>query len=129
MTHDYSTLGSSVFYYLSEFAQIHVHWVSDTIWWSHFLPLPSLHSIFPITRVFSNESTFCIRWKSTVASPSATVLPMNIQGRFHLGLISLISSESKGFSRASSSTTVQKNQFFSAQPSLWSNFHICTWLL
>ena len=32
-------------------------------------------------------------------------------------------------SRVFSSTTVWKHQFFSAQPSLWSNFHICTWLL
>ena len=59
---------------------------------------------------------------------SASVLPMNIQAWFPLGLIGLIL-QSKGLSRVFSSTTVQKHQFFSAQPSLWSNSHIHTWPL
>ena len=54
------------------------------------------------------------------------VLPMDIQGWFPLGLTGLISLLSKGLSRVSSSTTVWKHQFFSIQPSLWSNFHIHT---
>ena len=49
---------------------------------------------------------------------------MNIQGWFPLGLTLLVSWESKGFSRILSSTTVQKHQFFSTQPSLWSNSHL-----
>ena len=60
---------------------------------------------------------------------SASVLPMNIQDSFPLGLTSLISLQSKGLSRVFSSTTFLKHQFFSAQPSLWSNSHIHTWLL
>ena len=60
---------------------------------------------------------------------SASVLPMTIQGWFLLGLTGLISLLSKGLSRVFSSTTIQKIQFFSAQPSLWSSFHIHTWLL
>ena len=48
---------------------------------------------------------------------------------FALGLIGLISFMSKGLSRVFSNTTVQKHQFFGAQPSLWSNSHIHTWLL
>ena len=63
------------------------------------------------------------------ASVSATVLPMNIQGWFLLGLTGLMSLQSKGLSRIFSNTTVQKHQFFSTQPSLWTNAHICTWLL
>ena len=59
---------------------------------------------------------------------SASVL-MNIQGWFPLGLMGLISFQSKGLSRVFSNTTVQKHQFFSAQLSLWSNSHIHTWLL
>ena len=55
------------------------------------------------------------------ASTSASVLPMNIQGWFPLGLSGMNSLLSKGLSRVFSSTTVQKHQFFSAQPSLWSN--------
>ena len=59
----------------------------------------------------------------------ASVLPMNIHGWFPLGLTDLISLLSKGLSRVFSSTTIQKFQFFSAQPSLWSNSHTHTWLL
>ena len=43
---------------------------------------------------------------------SASVLPMNIQGCFPLGLTGLIPSQSEGFSRVFSSTTIQKHQFF-----------------
>ena len=48
---------------------------------------------------------------------------------FLLGLTRLITLQSKGFSRVCSSATVRKHQFFSVQPSLWSNSHLCTWLL
>ena len=57
---------------------------------------------------------------------SASVLPMNIQGWFPLGLTRLISVKFKGFSRVFFSTTIWKHQLFDAQPSLW---YICTWLL
>ena len=60
---------------------------------------------------------------------SASVLSVNIQDRFPLGLTSLIFLQSKGLSRVFSNTTVQKHQFFSTLPSLWSNFHIHTLLL
>ena len=53
--------------------------------------------------------------QSTGASASASVLPMNIQGWFPLGLTGLISLRSKGLSRVFSNTTVQKNQFFGTQ--------------
>ena len=59
---------------------------------------------------------------------SVSVLPMNIQGWFPLGLTGLIL-QSKGLSRVFSSTTVRKHQFFNTQPSLWSNSHLHTWLL
>ena len=45
---------------------------------------------------------------------------------FPLGLTSLISLLSKGFSRVFSSTTVGKHQFFGTQPSLSSNSHVTT---
>ena len=57
---------------------------------------------------------------------SSSVLPKNIQGLFPLGLTGLISLLSKGLSRVFSSTTIQKHQFFSNKPYLWSNSHICT---
>ena len=54
---------------------------------------------------------------------------MNIQGWFPLGLTGLISLPSKGLSRVFPSTTTWKHQFFGAQPSSWSNSHICAWVL
>ena len=54
---------------------------------------------------------------------STSVIPINIQDWFLLGLIGLISFQSKGLSRVFSNTTVQKHQFFSVQLSLWFNSH------
>ena len=94
-------------------------------------PLLFLYSISPSIKVFSSESVLRISWPkySTGASDSASVLPMNIQCWFPLGLTGLISLLSKGFSRVFSSTTVRKHHFFGAQPSLWSYSHLCAWLL
>ena len=91
-------------------------------------PLLLLPSIFPSIRVFSNELALCIRWPKYWASVSASVFP-NIQGWFPLGLTDLVSLQFKWLSRVFSSTIIQKHQFFSSQPSLWSNSCICTWLL
>ena len=77
---------------------------------------------FPMSRLFTSGG------QSIGASVSASVLPMNIQGWFPLGLTNLISLQSKGLSRVFSNTTVQKYQFFSAPLSLWSNSHMYTWL-
>ena len=68
---------------------------------------------FPMTQFFASGG------QSIRASVS--VLPMNIQDWFPLGLLALISLQSKGLSRVFSNTTVQKHQFFGAQLSLWSN--------
>ena len=56
---------------------------------------------------------------------SASVLPVNIQGWFPLGLTGWISLQSKGCSRVFSTTTVQTDQFFSTQTSLWFSSSIC----
>ena len=89
-----------------------------------------LPSVFPRIRVFSSELALPIfkEWNIGV-SGSASALPMNIQDWFPLGLTGLISLHIKGLSRVFSSTTVQMHQFSGAQPSLWSNSHIHTWLL
>ena len=92
-------------------------------------PLLLLSSIFPSNRVLSKELAFHIRWPKYGASASASVLPMKIQDWFSLEWTCLISLQSKGLSRVFSNTTVQKHQFFGAQPSLWSKSHIHTWLL
>ena len=67
--------------------------------------------------------------QSIGVSASVSVFPVNIQDWFPLGLTDLISLLPKGLSRVFSSTIIWKHQFFCAQPSLWSNSHICTWLL
>ena len=59
-----STPGFPILHHLLQFAQTHIHWVSDTIQPSHLLLSPSPPaSIFPSIRVFSNESVFHIRWQ------------------------------------------------------------------
>ena len=115
-----------VLYYLSEFAQIHAHWVGDAIQPSHPLPSPSppTLNLRVSIRVFSSESALYIRWPK-YWSFSFSISPSNE----YLGLTGLISLQSKGLSRVSSRTTVEKHQFFSAQPSLWPSFQTRTWLL
>ena len=89
-------------------------------------PLLLLPSI-PASRSFLVSHFFSSGGQSIGAL--ASVLPMNIQDWFLLGLTGLISLQSKGPSRVFSSTTVQKHQFFGTQPSLWFTSHIHTWLL
>ena len=63
-------------------------------------PLLFLPSIFPSIRVFSNESTLCIRWPRYLISASTSVLPINTQDWSPLGWTGWISLQSKGLSRA-----------------------------
>ena len=104
------------------------HWYHLTIS-SSVIPFSSCLQSFPASGSFPMSWFFTSGSQSVGASASASVLPMNIQDWFPLGLTGLITLQSKGFSRVFSNTTVQKHQFFSAQPSLWSNSHIHTWLL
>ena len=83
---------------------------------------------FPASQSFKMSQLFMSGDQSIGASASTSVLPMNVQDWFPLGLAGLISlPSSKGFSRVFSNTTIQKHQFFSAKLSLWPNIHI--WLL
>ena len=92
---------------------------------SSVVPFSCLQS-FPASESFLMSQLFTTGGQSIGASASASVFTMNIQDWLPLGLTGLIS---KGLSRVFSNTTVQKPQFFSAHPSLWSNSHIHTWLL
>ena len=105
--------------------------VMSNLLWSHGLqhtrpPCPS-----PSPRVCSNSCPLN-RWcyptisSSIIHFASLSVLPMNLQDWFPLGRTDLISLLSKGLSKVFFNTTVWKYQFFGAQPSLWSNFHIHT---
>ena len=78
---------------------------------------------------FSASTSFPTSWffpsGNQSIGASASVLSMNIQGWFPSGLTGLISLLSKGLSRVFSNCTVWKHQFFSTQPPVWSNCHIC----
>ena len=128
---DCRTPGFPVLHHLLELAQTHVHdgwWFHPTISSSVVLFSSCLQSFlasgsFLMSRLFASGN------QSIRALVSASVLPMNIQDWFPLWLTGWISLWSKWLSRVFSNITVQKHQFFGAQPSLWSNSHIHTWLL
>ena len=84
--------------------------------------------IFPSIRGISSGSVLRLRWPKYWSFSFSISSSNEYSGltSFRTGLISL---QSKGFSRVFSSTTTWKHQFFGAQPSLWSNSHIHTWLL
>ena len=84
---------------------------------------------FPASGSFPMSQFFESGGQSIRVSASASVLPMNIQGWFSLGLTGWPSLQPKVFSKVFFNTTVQKHQYFSNQPSLWFNSHIHTWLL
>ena len=84
---------------------------------SSIVPFSSCLLSFPASRSFPVSPLFTSGGQSIGASASASVLQVNIQGWFPLGLTGLISLQSKGLSRVSN-TTVRKHQFFGAQPSL-----------
>ena len=134
---DYSTLGFPVLHRLPELTQTYVHWVDEAIQSSCPMSCasPLAFSLSQHQKDFSNESfsasesflmsqLFASGGQSIGVSALASVLPMNIQGWFPLGLTSLISLQSRGPARVFSNITVQKHQFFGTQPSLLSSSHI-----
>ena len=124
-----STPGFPVHHQLPDLVQTHVHWAvmpSNHLILCH--PLSCLQSFLAL-QSFLMSQFFALGSQSIGTSASASVLPMNVQDWFPLGLTGLISLQPKGLSRIFSNTTVQKHQFFSTQFSLWSGSHIRTWLL
>ena len=111
-----STPGFLVLHFLPKFAQTHVHWDSDAIQPSHPLSSPSP----PALSLSQHQGLF--QWVGSlhqVASALASVLPMNIQSCFPLGVTGLNSLLSQELARVFSSTTIQKHQFLAAQSKLW----------
>ena len=86
-------------------------------------PFSSCLQSFPSSGSFLMNQFFTSSGQSTGVSASASVLPMNIQDWFPLGLTGWIPLQSKGLSRVVSNTMVQKHQLFGSQPSLVSNSH------
>ena len=97
--------------------------------WCH-LTISSSATLFSFClQSFPGSQLFTTGGQSISIGASASVLPINIQDRSPSEWTGWISLQSKGLSRVFSSTTVQKHQFFSAHPSLWSVSRIYTWLL
>ena len=125
---DYTTPGLPVHHQLLEFTQLTS--IESVMPSSHLIlchPLLLLPSVFPNIRVFTNQSALCIRWPKYWSFRFSISPSMNIQNWFPLGWTGWISWQSKGLSRVSSNTTIQKHQFFGAQLSSQSNSHIHTW--
>ena len=123
-----STPGLPVQHHFLEFTQTYIHRVGDAS--SHLIlcrPLFLLPPIPPSIRVFFNESALAWGGQSTGISALASFLPKKSQGWSPSEWTGWISLQSKGLSRVFSNTTVQKHQFFGAQPSSQSNSHIHTW--
>jgi len=103
-----------VLHCLLEFVQTHVHWVSVAIQPSHLLlPLSPALSLSQHQNLLRWVGSFASGGQSFGASASASVLPMNIQCWFPLGLTGLILLP-RELSSIFSSTTIQKHQFFSS---------------
>ena len=105
---DCSMPGFLVLRCIPDFVQTHVHWVSHAIQPSHPLtPFSSCLQSFPASGYFPVSWPFASGGHSIGTSASASILPMNIQDWFPLEL-TLISLQSKGFSRVFSNTTIFK---------------------
>ena len=95
---------------------------------SSIISFSSCPQALPASGSFPMSQLLTWGGQSIGVSASASVLPMNTQN-WSLGWTGWISLQSKGLSRVFSNTTVQKYQFFGAQPSSQSNSHIHTWPL
>ena len=96
---------------------------------SSVVPFSSCPQFLPVSESFPRSQFFTWGGQSFGVSALASVLPMNTQDWSPLEWTGWISLQSKGLSRVFSSTSVQNHQFFGAQLSSQSNFHIHTWLL
>ena len=96
---------------------------------SSVIPFSSCPQSLPTSGSFPMSQLFACGGQSTGVSALAPFLPKKSQDWFPLEWTGWISWQSKGLSRVFSNTTVQKHQFFGAQPSSRSNSHIHTWLL
>ena len=132
--------------FVTPWTEPHQTYLPFTVSWS-LLKLFSIESMMPSNPIilchpfisclqsFPASGSFPVDWlfisgsQSIGASASASVLLVSIQGWFPLKFIDLISLQSQGLSGVLSSTTVQKHPFFGAEPCLWPNSHIHTWLL
>jgi len=96
---------------------------------SSVVPFSSCPQSLPASESFPMSQLFTWGGQSTGVSALASFLPKNTQDWSPLEWTGWISLQSKGLPRVFSNTTVQKQQFFSAQLSSQSNSHIHAWPL
>ena len=96
---------------------------------SSVVPFSSCPQSLPASESFPMSQLFTWGGQRTGVSALTSFLPKKFQGWSPSEWTGWISLQSKGLSTVFSNTTVQKHQIFGAQLSLWSNFHIHTWLL
>ena len=112
-----------------------VHSDSHLSQWCHpaisssVVPFSSCPQSLAASKSFPMSQLFTWGGQSTGVSALASFLPKKSQGWSPSECTGWISLQSKGLSRVFSNTTVQKHQFFDAQPSSQSNSHIHTWPL
>ena len=94
---------------------------------SSVIPFFSCSQSLPASESFPMSQLFAWGGESTGVSALISFLPKNTQDWSPSEWTGWISLQSKGLSRVFSNTTVQKHQFFGAQPSSQSNSHIHTW--
>ena len=127
---DCSTSGLPVLHHLMELAQ-----TCPLSWWCHpaisssVVPFSSCLQSFPAPGSFPMSQLFASGGQNIGASDSASVLLMNIQDCFPLGLTDLISLWYRDSQESSPTPQLKKHHFFSTQLSLWPNSHIHIWLL
>ena len=94
---------------------------------SSVIPFSSCLQPLPASESFAMSQLFAWGGQNIGVSALASVLPKKSQGWSPSEWTGWISLQSKGLSTVFSNTTVQKHQFFGAQPSSQSNSHIHTW--
>ena len=123
--------GFPVLRYFLDFAQTYVHWVSNAIQPSHPL-FPSFPLAFSLSRAsgsFPMSWLFISSGQSIRASTSAPVLPWIFRVDFLYDWLVWSPCSPRDSQESSPAPQFKSIKFFGAQPSLWYNSHIHTWLL
>ena len=117
-----ASLSFTIFWSLLKFMSIESVMLSNHLTISSsIVPFSFCLQYFPASGSFPMSRLCSSGGQIIGVSVLASVLPVNVQGWFPLGLTGLISLLSKRLSRVFSNTTIQKYRFFRAQPFLWSN--------
>ena len=125
---NHSRPGLPVHHKLLEFTQTRVHWVGDAIQASH----PLLSPFPPALNLPQHQGLFQWVGCSHQVDKALELQHQSFEWIFKVDFLQdwlILSPCCLRDSQESSLPPIWKHQFFGAQPSLWSNSHICTWLM